>query len=217
MSSKKKTATAVALCKQGKGLVKVNGRPLSLVEPAVLRFKVYEPILILGPDKFGRLKLHWMIFIILAFRKIQELTFILHAANVDIRVRVTGGGHVSQIYAIRQAISKSIVRSSPYDHMSVQSVRYNAYKEYRLHTTRNTLTSTQRTNSSKHLFSTTGHYSWRTTDGVNPRSSVVSEPGQDSKSRTVELWILWMLQCMSGRASLGSKMERFSRITSWNL
>jgi hypothetical protein len=30
-------------------------------------------------------------------------------ANVDIRVRVTGGGHVSQVYAIRQAISKSIV------------------------------------------------------------------------------------------------------------
>lgn len=30
-------------------------------------------------------------------------------ADVDIRVRVTGGGHVSQVYAIRQAISKSIV------------------------------------------------------------------------------------------------------------
>ena len=30
-------------------------------------------------------------------------------ANVDIRVRVTGGGHTSQIYAIRQAIAKSIV------------------------------------------------------------------------------------------------------------
>ena len=30
-------------------------------------------------------------------------------ADVDIRVRVRGGGHTSQIYAIRQAISKSIV------------------------------------------------------------------------------------------------------------
>ncbi|KAI9723123.1 MAG: 40S ribosomal protein S16 [Chrysothrix sp. TS-e1954] len=79
---KKKTATAVAFCKQGKGLVKVNGKPLSLVEPQLLRFKVYEPILIIGVDKF---------------------------ANVDIRVRVSGGGQVSQIYAIRQAIAKSIV------------------------------------------------------------------------------------------------------------
>ena len=50
---KKKTATAVAHCKQGKGLIRVNGKPLSLVEPQMLRFKVYEPVLILGPDKFG--------------------------------------------------------------------------------------------------------------------------------------------------------------------
>jgi len=28
---------------------------------------------------------------------------------VDIRVRVSGGGHVAQIYAIRQAISKALV------------------------------------------------------------------------------------------------------------
>ena len=30
-------------------------------------------------------------------------------ANVDIRVRVTGGGHTSQVYAIRQAIAKAII------------------------------------------------------------------------------------------------------------
>ena len=30
-------------------------------------------------------------------------------ANVDIRVRVKGGGHTSQVYAIRQAIAKGIV------------------------------------------------------------------------------------------------------------
>nr|POF04206.1 40s ribosomal protein s16 [Quercus suber] len=79
---KKKTATAVAHCKAGKGLIKVNGKPLGLVEPQILRFKVYEPVLILGLDKF---------------------------ADVDIRVRVRGGGHVSQVYAIRQAIAKSII------------------------------------------------------------------------------------------------------------
>lgn len=31
---------AVAQCKAGKGLIKVNGKPLQLVEPAVLRVKV---------------------------------------------------------------------------------------------------------------------------------------------------------------------------------
>ncbi|KAI0127806.1 ribosomal protein S9/S16, partial [Xylariales sp. AK1849] len=79
---KKKTATALAECKQGSGVVKVNGKPLSLVQPEVLRFKVYEPLLVVGVDKF---------------------------ANIDIRVRVTGGGHTSQVYAVRQAIAKSII------------------------------------------------------------------------------------------------------------
>ncbi|PSR83743.1 ribosomal protein S5 domain 2-type protein [Coniella lustricola] len=79
---KKRNATAVAQAKAGKGLIKVNGRPLQLVEPAILRIKVYEPLLVVGLDKF---------------------------ANLDIRVRVSGGGHVSQIYAVRQAISKALI------------------------------------------------------------------------------------------------------------
>ncbi|KAL7299715.1 40S ribosomal protein S16 [Trichogramma pretiosum] len=79
---RKKTATAVAYCKRGSGLLKVNGRPLELVEPKMLQYKLQEPILLLGKDKFQ---------------------------DVDIRVRVNGGGHVAQIYAIRQAIAKSLV------------------------------------------------------------------------------------------------------------
>jgi small subunit ribosomal protein S16e len=79
---KKRTATAVAIAKQGKGLIKVNGKPLHLVEPSILRFKVYEPLLVVGLDKFS---------------------------GIDIRVRVSGGGHTSQIYAVRQAISKALI------------------------------------------------------------------------------------------------------------
>ncbi|XP_064634303.1 small ribosomal subunit protein uS9 [Lineus longissimus] len=79
---RKKTATAVAHCKTGNGLIKVNGRPLDLIEPQTLKYKIQEPLLLLGKDRF---------------------------AGVDIRVRVKGGGHVAQIYAIRQAISKSLV------------------------------------------------------------------------------------------------------------
>ncbi|KAK3794182.1 hypothetical protein RRG08_049582 [Elysia crispata] len=52
------------------------------MEPEILRVKLQEPVLLLGKDRF---------------------------AGVDIRVRVKGGGHVAQIYAIRQAISKAIV------------------------------------------------------------------------------------------------------------
>ena len=82
MYGRKKTATAVAHCKRGAGLIKVNGRPLDLLEPQILRYKLQEPILLLGKEKF---------------------------AGVDIRVRVKGGGHIAQIYAIRQAISKALV------------------------------------------------------------------------------------------------------------
>ena len=76
---RKKTATAVAFVKKGTGLIKVNGAPISLLQPEILKLKTYEPILLLGSEKF---------------------------ANVDIRVRVKGGGTTSQIYAIRQAIAK---------------------------------------------------------------------------------------------------------------
>ena len=79
---RKKTATAVAYCKEGRGMIKINGCPIELVQPEVLRFKVFEPILLLGAEVF---------------------------AGVDIRLRVKGGGYVSQIYAIRQAIAKALV------------------------------------------------------------------------------------------------------------
>uniref|UniRef100_A0A034VAR4 Small ribosomal subunit protein uS9 n=1 Tax=Bactrocera dorsalis TaxID=27457 RepID=A0A034VAR4_BACDO len=79
---RKKTATAVAYCKRGHGLLRVNGRPLEQIEPKVLQYKLQEPLLLLGKEKF---------------------------AGVDIRVRVSGGGHVAQIYAIRQAISKALI------------------------------------------------------------------------------------------------------------
>merc|ERR1712105_541711 len=67
---RKKTATAVAHCKRGNGLIKVNGRPLKHIQPATLQYKLQEPILLLGKDRFK---------------------------GVDIRVRVRGGGNTSHI------------------------------------------------------------------------------------------------------------------------
>ena len=58
------------------------GSPTKPKTPTNANPKVYEPLLIVGTDKF---------------------------AGVDIRVRVSGGGQTSQVYAIRQAIAKSIV------------------------------------------------------------------------------------------------------------
>jgi small subunit ribosomal protein S16e len=72
----------VAHAKEGRGLIRINGSPIHLVQPEILRFKVYEPVLVAGEDSF---------------------------ALLDIRVRVKGGGHTSQVYAIRQAIAKALV------------------------------------------------------------------------------------------------------------
>jgi small subunit ribosomal protein S16e len=76
------TATAVAHAKEGRGLVRINGQPVSILQPEILRLKVYEAILVAGEDYFS---------------------------IVDIRVKAKGGGHTSQVYAIRQAIAKAIV------------------------------------------------------------------------------------------------------------
>ena len=68
---RKKSAVAVSYCKKGRGLVKINGCPIELVEPDLLRYKVFEPILLLGRERFS---------------------------IMDLRIRVKGGGYTSQIY-----------------------------------------------------------------------------------------------------------------------
>ncbi|GLT99694.1 hypothetical protein SLE2022_171170 [Rubroshorea leprosula] len=50
---RKKTAVAVTYYKRGKGLIKINGCPIELVEPEILRFKAIEPILLLGRHRFN--------------------------------------------------------------------------------------------------------------------------------------------------------------------
>ena len=79
---KKKTATAVATCIEGTGSIRVNGKALGLIEPESLRLKAYEPILLVGGNKFK---------------------------DVNIRVRVNGGGQTNQVFAVRQAIAKALL------------------------------------------------------------------------------------------------------------
>ena len=79
---RKKTAVAVTHCKAGRGLIKINGVPIELVQPEILRYKAFEPILLAGVERFR---------------------------GVDMRIRVRGGGKTSQIYAIRQSIAKALV------------------------------------------------------------------------------------------------------------
>jgi small subunit ribosomal protein S16e len=79
---RKKNATAVARVTEGSGFIRVNGRSLNILEPASMRMKVFEPILLLGANRFK---------------------------DLNIRCRVRGGGSTSQVMAIRQAIAKGVL------------------------------------------------------------------------------------------------------------
>lgn len=80
---RKKNATAVALVQgDGFGILRVNGRPLHLIEPASMRTKVAEPIFIVGGNKFK---------------------------DLSIRVRVKGSGSMAQVMAVRMAIAKGLI------------------------------------------------------------------------------------------------------------
>ena len=79
---KKRNAIANAIVKEGNGTITINRIPIQNIEPKTLRIKIFEPILILGIEKFK---------------------------NLNIKVRVSGGGSVAQLYAARTAIAKGIV------------------------------------------------------------------------------------------------------------
>ena len=79
---RKKNATAVAHCTKGNGYIKVNSKPIQLIEPQSLKLKAFEPILLLG-GKFFK--------------------------DLNIRVRVRGGGSTAQVMAVRIAICKSVI------------------------------------------------------------------------------------------------------------
>ena len=81
----------------------MNGRPLSLTQPEILRFKVHFPSSLRLSSRFSNHAVPFQVYEPLLIVGLDKF------ANVDIRVRVSGGGQTSQIYAIRQAIAKSIV------------------------------------------------------------------------------------------------------------
>jgi small subunit ribosomal protein S9 len=81
-SGKKKTAIARATIREGDGRVRINSRPVELVEPELSRLKMLEPFRIAGDD-------------------LRE--------DVDVRVTVEGGGVMGQADATRTAIARGLV------------------------------------------------------------------------------------------------------------
>ena len=80
-SGKKKTAIARATVREGSGQVRINSRPVELVEPEPARLKMLEP-----------------------FRLAED-----RREGVDIDIDVDGGGVIGQADAARTAIARGLV------------------------------------------------------------------------------------------------------------
>jgi small subunit ribosomal protein S9 len=80
-TGKRKSAVARATIRKGSGLVRVNDRPLELVEPEVVRQKIQEPLLMVGDRSKG----------------------------LDIAVEIRGGGIVGQASAARTAVARGLL------------------------------------------------------------------------------------------------------------
>lgn len=80
-SGKRKKAIARATVKSGKGLVRINRRPIEILTPELAREKILEPIAMAGAK----------------------------AKKLDIEVNVKGGGVMGQADATRTAIARGLV------------------------------------------------------------------------------------------------------------
>ena len=83
-TGKRKTSLAKATVKDGTGRIRINGVPLEVHQPELARMRIIEPLILFGEN--------WK--------------------RYDIRVRVEGGGFMSQADAVRMAIATGLVKIS---------------------------------------------------------------------------------------------------------
>ena len=82
-SGRRKTSVARALIKPGKGRIRVNNIALEIFEPKTARDKLREPLLQAGEDTWK---------------------------DLDIYVKVSGGGFMGQAEAARTAIARALLK-----------------------------------------------------------------------------------------------------------
>ncbi|MEM0139056.1 MAG: 30S ribosomal protein S9 [Ferroplasma sp.] len=92
---KRKTAIARAITRKGTGKILINGKPVELYPIALLRNKLMEPLKILED----------------------------RANEIDIEIKVSGGGNTGQTDASRTAMAKGIVKYFADDHELENTIR----------------------------------------------------------------------------------------------
>ncbi|MFX1578266.1 MAG: 30S ribosomal protein S9 [Promethearchaeota archaeon] len=83
-TGKRKTSLAKATIKDGTGRIRINGRPVEILQPELARMRVMEPLILFGEG--------WK--------------------RYDIRIRTKGGGFMSQADAVRMAIATGLIQMS---------------------------------------------------------------------------------------------------------
>jgi small subunit ribosomal protein S9 len=97
VSGKRKTAIARATVRQGLGRVRINNVPLEIYEPEIVREKIWEPLAEAGEDVWKQL---------------------------DVNIKVSGGGFMGQAEASRMALAKALLRWTKSSHLRNVFLKY---------------------------------------------------------------------------------------------
>jgi len=95
-TGKRKTAIARATLRVGKGRVRINNFPIEIYEPQIARDRILEPLLQAGNI--------WK--------------------QLDIDIKVSGGGFMGQAEAVRTAIARALLRWTKSAHLQTLFTEY---------------------------------------------------------------------------------------------
>jgi small subunit ribosomal protein S9 len=97
VSGKRKTAMARAVARSGVGRIRINRVPIEIFEPEIAREKIREPLIQAGDDVWKQL---------------------------DIDMKVSGGGYIGQAEAARMAIANSLLKWTKSAHLRTVFTEY---------------------------------------------------------------------------------------------
>ncbi|MEM3759963.1 MAG: 30S ribosomal protein S9 [Candidatus Bathyarchaeia archaeon] len=97
VSGKRKTAIARAVVKPGMGRIHINKTPIEIFEPEIAREKIMEPLIQAGNEIWKQL---------------------------DIDIKVSGGGYMGQAEAARMAIANALLKWTKSAHLRTIFTEY---------------------------------------------------------------------------------------------
>jgi small subunit ribosomal protein S9 len=99
-SGKRRTAIARAIIKEGNGGITINGKPIEIIEPEIVRLKLMEPLYFLDEKTKN---------------------------SIDIKVKVKGGGYMGQTDASRTAITRALLAWTESEQLRAKFLEYDRH------------------------------------------------------------------------------------------